>query len=142
MLTNQKATGRAVSMPKGLLAGAVMSVLSTVLWVAVLAKLLDAEMIEWDQIGYGIMGVLLFSSVMGALGSSSKIKRQKLIVCVLSGVIYFSVLMALTALFFGGQYEAVGVTALLILGSSISCGLLVAREGSKGYKRKRYSKRN
>lgn len=136
MVSNQKPTGRALSMPSGLAAGSMVSLLLTLVLCAVLAKLLDMEKIQWDSIGYGIMVMLLVSAVVGAEVACRRIKRQKLLVCVLTGIIYFCMLLGITALFFGGQYEAVGVTAILVLGSSLATGLLEIKEGKGKGRRK------
>lgn len=133
MVTNRKPTGRASSMPAGLLFGAAVSMTITLLSAAVLAKLTAAEVIEESRIGYGVMIMLLAASFVGAMGAYFKIKRQRLAVCALSGVIYFLMLLCITALFFGGQYEAVGVTGALVLGGSLTAGILgsVPKRGGK-----------
>lgn len=123
MVSNQKPTGRAVSMPAGLLFGTVVSVGMTLLAVGLIAKLVSSEFMMETQIGYGIMAALLAASFGGAMGASAKIKRQRLLVCALSGLIFFLLLLAITALFFGGQYEAVGVTGVLIFGGSMLAAL-------------------
>lgn len=131
MTVNQKPTGRAMSMPAGLFVGAMASLGITVLAAAFLAKLVDMETLAWDNIGYGIVVLLLLASFFGALTAYSRIKRQRLLVCTVSGVIYFGILLAITALFFGGQYEAVGVTAALIFGGSTCAWLLGLRGGGR-----------
>lgn len=141
MVVNQKASGKAVSMPMGLLVGSAVSMGMTLVCAAVIAKLVDSERIAWENVGYGIVVMLIGSSFVGAMVSCSKIKRQRLLVCAASGAIYYGMLLAITALFFGGQYEAVWVTGLLILagcGGAILTGL---REGGKG-KRKKIKLRN
>ncbi len=129
MIVNQKPTGRAMSMPGGLTIGAVVSLGVTLLFAAVLAKLVDMEKLAWGNIGYGIIVILLLASFSGAMTAYAKIKRQRLLVCGASGVIYFGILLAITALFFGGQYEAVGVTAGLVFGGSACAWLLGLRDG-------------
>ena len=129
MIVNLKPTGRAMSMPGGLTIGAVVSLGGTLLFAAVLAKLVDMEKLAWENIGYGIVVLLLLASFSGAMTAYAKIKRQRLLVCSVSGVIYFGILLAITALFFGGQYEAVGVTAALVFGGSACAWLLGLRGG-------------
>lgn len=141
MVMNQKPTGRALSMPAGLFWGGAVSLVITIISAAILAKLLDAEILAWENVGYGVMALLLLSTVSGAVTAYSKIKRQRLITCLLSGVIYLGILMSITALFFGGQYDSVGVTAVLVLGGSCAAGLLGMRNGGGG-KRKKSIMRN
>ncbi len=129
MVVNQKPTGRAASMPAGLAIGAAVSLGITLVFAAVLAKLVDMEKLPWENIGYGIIALLLSASFSGAMTAYAKVKRQRIPVCLISGAIYFGMLLSITALFFGGQYEAVGVTALLVLGGSAAAGLLGLRTG-------------
>ena len=137
MVSNQRPTGRATSMPKGLLFGALGGVSVTIITTGVLAKLIDMETVSWEQVGYGVMVILLLSSASGAVISSHRIKHRILLVCTLSGAIYFVILMSVTALFFGGQYEAVGVTCALIASGSIGVGLLAVGRGDGRSNQKR-----
>ena len=133
MIINRKATGRASSMPIGVLAGGACAFAGTMLTSAVLAKLVDMEIIPQDKIGYGIMVLLLLCAFLGANKACRRVKRQYLIVSAISAGFYYSMLLSVTALFFGGQYSGMGVTAVLVL-----CGSLLAvflrsgnREGRK-----------
>ena len=116
--------------------GALFSVGATLVLTAVLAKLVEGETIPQEKIGYGIMVILVLSAFTGSMAAFGRIKRQRLLVCGLSGAIYFAVLMSMTALFFGGQYSAVGTTALLILLGSAAAALLGLKQG-RGVKRKK-----
>ena len=134
MVINHKPTGRAASMPAGLLAGGICALAGTLVLSAILAKLVDMEVIPQDKIGYGIMVLLLLCAFLGANVACGRIKRQYLIVSAISAGIYFVVLICITALFFGGEYSGVGVTAMLVL-----CGSLLAAfaRSGKGEGRKR-----
>lgn len=137
MRYQQKATGRAMSMQGGLALGAGISTLVTLLLAIILAKLIDSEKLPWENVGYGIMITLIGASFLGAYCASKRIKRLHMLVCLTSGGIYFAVLLSMTALFFGGQYEAVGITALLVLAGCISAGLLSLGRTKSGYGKKR-----
>lgn len=141
MVLNQKPTGRASSIPAGLLFGAMASLGITLLAAALIAKLVSAEYIEESSIGYGIMAALLGASFAGALLASGKIKRQRLLVCTLSGLLYFLILLGITALFFGGQYEAVGVTGILVMGGSL-LAVLTGGGASRGGRRRKHKSAN
>lgn len=119
-------------MPGGLAVGAGVSLGVTLLFALVLAKLVDSERMAFESIGYGIMALLLAASFLGALTAFGRIRRQRLLVCGLSGLVYFGLLLSITALFFGGQYDGVGVTALLVLAGCMSAGLLGLRQGRGG----------
>lgn len=131
MVVNQKSTGKAMSMPMGLLLGSGVSMAVTLGAAAVLAKLLDSEKLAWENVGSGIVVLLIAASFLGAMVSCGRIKRQRLLVCAASGALYFGMLLAITALFFGGQYEAVWVTGLLILAGSGGAVLPGLRGGGK-----------
>lgn len=136
MVSNHKPTGRALSMPAGLTLGAVVSLGITLLLTALIAKLVESEYMQQTQIGYGVMVMLMAASFLGALSAAGKIKRQRLVVCALSGLVYFGILMSITALFFGGQYEAVGVTGILVMGSAMLAVLAESRTKRRGNRRK------
>lgn len=132
----QKPTGRTCSMPMGLAWGAVTSMIITILGTAILAKLVDREILPEEKIGYGIMLMLMLASYMGGKIAWNKIQRQRLITCLWVGGIYFAILLSITALFFGGQYESVAVTGLLILGGVGVAALPAGKNGRGGKRRK------
>lgn len=136
MTINQKSTGRAMSIPAGLAFGAGISLGITLFMAAIIAYLLETEKITWEGAGYGIMALLLIASSLGSMMAYSMIKRQRLLVCLLSGVVYLGILLSMTALFFGGQYDAVGVTMALIIAGSGTSGLLGMREKGRGKREK------
>lgn len=138
-MAGKQATGRARSVPAGLAAGAGVSVLVTLLGTALLAKLLDTQTVQWEAVGYGILTMVMLAAMLGSITAMKQIRRQAGIVCMLSGFVYWGILLSITALFFGGQYEAVGVTLLLIIGGSGCAFLLHVRQagGGKGTRRKR-----
>ena len=132
MVSSKKNTGRALSFPAGLARSAIVSISISTLTSAILGWLIEAEMIAWEQVGYGIMVILFLSSFVGALTAASRIKRQKALACMLAGMVYFIILLLFTALFFGAQYHAVGVTALMIIAGN-GCAVLweLREKGSK-----------
>lgn len=121
MTVNRKPSGRAVSIPAGLLWGLLFGWVITLLGALITAKLVDKEVLPEQGIGYGAMVTLIVSSFLSAKIAMTKIKRLKLQVSLMSGGLYLMTLMAVTALLFGGQYTAVGVTSILIL-----CGCLLS----------------
>ena len=122
MVTTKKATGRAMSIPGGLALSAAVSLGVTLILSAVVAKMVDAELMGEGAIGYGSLATLLTASISGAAFAAMKIKRQRLMVCLLSGLVYYITLLGITALFFGGQYQGMGITALVIAGG---CGTVI-----------------
>lgn len=136
MGVKQKYTGRTLSVPAGLAVGLGVSLAVTGAAIGLLAKLVDAEVMPWENVGYGIMAMLLAASFLGAVAAYGKVKRQRLMICMLTGGTFFCVLLSMTALFFGGQYDGVVVSLLLILAGSGAAGLLGLRQG-RGERRKR-----
>jgi len=129
-------TGKAASMPGGLALGAGVSVAVTLVLSAIIAKLVQMEALRQDQIGYAVMVLLITASSLGAAIAQGKVKHQRVLVCMLSGLIYYVILICITALFFGGQYTGFGVTGLLILGGAGTTALLSGRRKGRGGKRK------
>ena len=128
MTTNRKVTGTAVTMPMGVGIGCGISMILTILGAAVVAKLISAEILKETAVGYGAMMIILTATICGGAVAVNKVKKRILQVSILVGGVYFVLLMAMTALFFGGQYQGMGVTALLILGGS---GVVILMAGRK-----------
>ena len=129
-----------MSMPGGLAVGFAVSMSVTLLMTLLLTKLILNETVAMEHVGYSTMLLLLAASFLGAVVAQRKIKHRRMLVCLESGAVYFLGLLAVTALFFGGQYTAVGVTGLLILAGCGCAGLITAGKGSAG--KKRTPKRN
>lgn len=127
---------KASSTGVGLALGLGVSLLITIALLAASAKLIQAELLQEERIGFTIMGTLLLASFGGAIASAWTIQRRKGLMCLCSGGLYWASLLAVTALFFGGQYDAVGVTALLILAGAGAAALLTMKE-KKGRKNKK-----
>ena len=119
MVVNRKPTGRAVSIPAGLTIGCSVSLAITLLGTAFLAKLIDGEHLRAEQLGYGIMLLLIAAAWTGSGTAWRKIRRRKVLVCIAAGAAYFAVLLLITALFFGGQYQGTGESGLMVLCGSV-----------------------
>lgn len=131
-----KATGRTLSMPAGLAVGGLTSLGITLGGSAILAWLIHREMMEMENVGYWILGMLLAASFFGAMTAWRKIRRRRMLVCAASGAVYMGILLAVPALFFGGKYSGVWVTALVVLAGSLAAGLLGLRQGRGARRRK------
>ena len=126
-------SGRAVSIPKGLAMGNGVSLGTTFLMSFALAGLISRERLSWDQVGYGILILLFLSALLGAATSVKAVKRQRLMIAMGSGLLFWATLIAITALFFGGQYDGMLVTGLVILAASGIVALTgLRRENRKG----------
>ena len=133
-------SGRAVSIPKGLAMGNGVSLGMTLLMSFALAGLISRERLAWNQVGYGILAILFISALLGTAVSVKAVKRQWLMIALGSGLLFWATLIAITALFFGGQYDGMLVTGLIILaacGTVALAGLSGERgKGTTPYRRK------
>lgn len=131
MVANRKVNGTAKAAPIGIGVAVGVTGLTTLIGAMIIAVLISREVIAPDSIGYGSMAVLLMSSLLGGCTAAALIKHRKAMVCGLTGLGYYGLLLCATALLFGGQYQGMGVT-----GAVIACGtgmaiLLSAREPGK-----------
>ena len=117
-------SGKAVSVPGGLGAGLLTNILVTLILSGLLAYFIYIKVIAWEMAGYGIIGILLAASFSGAKVAVAMIKAQIMVISIMSGVLYWVVLLCVTALFFGGHYGAFLETAALIMAGSVAAALL------------------
>ena len=127
--------GRAMTIPGGALLGAVYALLWTLMASGLLGWLIQTEQLAEKSVGYGSMVIFLTASMLGAGMAYRKVKHQRAIVCLSSGGIYQMLLLAVTALFFGGQYYGFGVTVFLIMGGSAAT-IFLGMERKRGRERK------
>ena len=120
MLKNKTSIGKSSVMPVGIVIGVLVCIGVSLVSSAILAWLISAERVGEDAVRYGAMIVLPLSALLGSWAASSKIGRLRTQVCLITGAGYFLALLSLTALFFDGQYQGVGVAAILII---VGCGL-------------------
>lgn len=119
------------NIPKAIGLSVVISVAITIACAAIGALLIDMEKIGENSIGYLQVATLLLSSIAGAWIAVSIAKQKRLPVSLAFGAAYFASLIAITALFFKGQYSGVGETALIILAGVVTVTLF----GLKGDKK-------
>ena len=103
---------------------------------ALLAFFVSREVVRQENLGYGVMVILFLGGAMAFGASYRRIKRRRLLVFVLSAVGLLGSLTALTALVFGGQFEGIFPTAMLIIGGSGTAFLLSSRKEAGGKHRK------
>lgn len=115
----------------GALVGGGFAFLWTIAASGILAWLIHSGRLPEETVGYGSMVILLTCSAIGSAMGYRKVRRQRLLICLCSGIAYMLMLVALTALFFGGQYTGIGVTMLLILGGSGTTALLGMGKGNR-----------
>lgn len=131
MRHNRKIKRTATGIPAGLAIGALISLIITMAGAAVMAYLVLNETVGESGIGYASMIVLFIGAAMGAWGAYSSIKKQRLQICLMSAGVYYLILLAITALFFGGQYQGLGVTALVVLIGTQVVAFFPGKESAK-----------
>lgn len=137
MYAKRKMNGAATGIPAGLGLGILISLMITLIGAAVTAWLIAAEKIEEGTIGYAVMVILAVAAALGALTAVHFVKRLRLQVCMLSGSCYYLTLLAMTALLFGGQYQGMVVSAIVILAACVIIAFLPSKNRQIGKKRKR-----
>jgi hypothetical protein len=133
----KKLSGRAPSLGKSVAAGVALGVVWTVLSAAIIAKLVDSEILAVENVGYGSMVAVLSAVFMGASLAGKRAGHMVLQATVISGVAYLACLLLVNALFFGGSYTGFGVTVLLV-GLATVASVLAAGKGKGRTRRRRY----
>ncbi len=133
----KKSMKKSNSIPMGIAWGLVTSILLTLVCTAVIAFLVSGEQLQESAMGYGNVVTLLLASVVGAFVCCKTAGQRILMMAAISGAAYFVFLLCCTAMFFGGQYQGVGQTALLVLGGSLAAGLLQISGSAKTKKRRK-----
>lgn len=136
-----KYSGKAASIPTGMAVSAVISILATLIMSAGIASYLNMEKITWEQAGYWIMGMLFTAAFLSGKCAYSVIKRQRLAVSVMSGLLYWGMLLCITALFFGGSFEAIWETGGIIAAGCSTAALVTLPKNRKYRKNSRTSNR-
>ena len=137
MVVNRKPTGTGKSMPAGLAMGWIVSMVITVVVCGVITWLILSGKAGWEVMGYGAIVILLVASYAGATVSCKMIMHRKLLVCILSGIIYLCSLAAITALLFGGEFEGIWLSALLVAGGVGASALVHCAEKRDGGRRRK-----
>ena len=129
-----KKRGRTPGIPAGIFAGLITALLITILLAAVTAVLIAGEKIGEDKALFGSAASLLLSAALGGICAANVAGERKMIVCLIHGAVYYVTLLCMTAMFFEGRYENIWITGLLVLGASISVGLLGIQGRKRSYK--------
>ena len=135
-----KASGKAIGIPAGIAIGTLISLIISFGGAGVSAWLVSSGKIGEGGIFYAAMLVVALAAAAGAWFSTSVIQRLRLQMCLLSGGCYFLSLLAMTALFFGGQYQGIGTIAIVILCGCAVIAFFPTKKGQFKIKRKKYNR--
>lgn len=125
----QKAhSDRGKSIPVGLAIGIAVSMITMLCCAAAAAWMVSAEKIGEGSMGFITGMIHILSAAAGALTAAILVKRLRLQICLLTGLGYYMILLAVTALMFEGQYRGLGSAGLMI---TISCAAVALISGKK-----------
>lgn len=116
--------GKTASIPMGLGLSLAAAATITFLSTFAISILLDRRSIDWANVGYWIMLVLLLAPFVGGKIAINTIKTQRILISLMSGVLYWMFLLCITALLFGGDYSSIWETGALIAAGSLTAALL------------------
>lgn len=141
MVINQKVTGTAKSMPIGLLYGWIAEIGISSLCCFILSAMIIRGTIQWNGVGYVIIGILIAASYVGALVSFHFIKRRRLLVCGLSGTLFLCTLVCASVLLFNSDFSSLGVSCALVLCGCMLEIVLGKQNAVRSYKKKKKTRR-
>lgn len=134
MKTNQIRKGR--SIPVSIFIGIAISILLTLIVAGIAAALLASERIGIQTLSAIASITVVIATGVGSWLSTRLAGKQRMLVCLITGAGYFLLLLAMTAMFFGGSYEQVPIRLLFVLLSSALVGFL-GMKGKRNNKIKR-----
>lgn len=116
--------------------GVGISVAAMLAGIAISAGLIISDRMPVSAQGYCVMVIAVVSSFLGAVAVLRKAEGKKLIISTLFAAVYVLVLLGISALLFEGQYQGIGVTALLILCGATVGAFLGTKDKKRGISRK------
>ena len=136
MKKNSRGSGRAMTVPGGLAYSGMQSLGLTILLSGMTALSLHKGFLPIEKSGYVVMMILFFVAVTGGITTAYRIKHQILAVCIASGIVYFLILLSITAIFFGGQYCGVGETGIVIAAGTLTAAVISLKKASWSAKKR------
>lgn len=111
--------------------GVGVSLLITMLLCACTATMIDKQIVSTQWSGGAALVVHLIAAFVGCMIAAKIAGKRRMIVCILTGIVYFLTLMAVSAAIYGGQYEGTLQGLGTTLGASALAGLLGAGSGKQ-----------
>lgn len=124
-------TGRSPSVGKAILSGTSTGAATAFLGAAVLAKLLDSEVMKMENAGYGILMIHLIAVFLGVKATLRRAGKWESWAAAATGASYFLLLLAVNALFFQGEFTGMGVTLVLIAAATAAAVLTEGKQKGK-----------
>lgn len=122
-------------MPLGIGLGVLTSMILTIIGAIVISALVSNESITESSVSVWSVAVRTVAAFAGSAVSTALLKQRLLMVSAITGAGYLLLLLACTALFFGGEYRGFWVGSILIMVSSMICAFLPLIKGKKGIRK-------
>ena len=122
------------TMLSAILSGTAASIGISVAGAAVTAWLISSGKTPQNGMDTAAWIILFLSAACGSWIASGLTEGKKLQTAMITGGAFLTILLAVTALFFGGRFRGVWIGLILILGASLSTAMLGLRQGRGGKK--------
>lgn len=117
--------------PMGVGIGVMVALLLSLGGCAVVAYLISNGYISQSAMKIYAAIILMLSAFIGALIAYGRVKKQRLQISVITAAVYYLCLLAITALFFGGQFAGAGTGAIVVILGCCAAALLGISPGKK-----------
>ena len=128
------------TMLSSILIGTATSILTSVIGATITAWLISSGKTPQNGMDTAAWIILFLSAACGSWIASGLTEGKKLQTAMLTGGAFLAILLAVTALFFGGRFRGVWIGLILILGASFSTAMLGLRQG-RGCKKQQWKRR-
>lgn len=115
MVKSKRLAGTAMSMPGGIAMGVCFSVVISIAGALIMTAMISNQSMPFESVGMGCVVLIAAAALSGAYLATLLVKRRNLLVCGITGLAYFLILLSVSAMFFGGTYSGVGMGALMVL---------------------------
>lgn len=122
---------------KGILLGVIIAIIVSLIFSLLFTWLIISEKTGEKLIKYSSAITAFIASLIGTAVSIRYAEKKKFILGLIVSVVYFTVLLMNTALFFGGQYQNIVVEMIFVLvGSATACLLPIGKKGQHNPRKK------
>lgn len=121
----------------GIAMGVGVSLLICVIGGLVCAWMVGAGRLEEGMVGYAAMIIWLLSAFGGSILAGTTVRDKLLVVCLLTGLVFYVVLILINFGFYGGEMEGMLPALGVILGGSGGAGLILSRPARPKHKTRR-----
>lgn len=132
MKRNQK---MGTSTPIAIGIGLLLSLVITLFAAALIAMMIIGERMEPENIYIGSAATLLLASFVGAFYVVLTKGEKRLLFSAVSGGVYFLVLVCTTLIFFDGMISNAWQVLILIIGGSVSAGIIKTNSKKASYRK-------